>query len=786
MGPILTETTTRANIANDDVHHENTPKVISFVYDSFLRDIYQHASYNKKKHKASAGFAIYFIAIYESSCDCSADLLSKVEEAAELLEKHFQKFQDYTSLESPVTLPMVGEVDVRDAIKNSDLQALFDIDDLPVLKMVLVEQEQNESGKERGESESFSTEEGKYVPSDSNIHSLDYVGKTSTAQDIFETILHYWYRFVIAQETEFSAFDKMLQVNATLENEDVILNQMSGKPIFTVTSMQEMTSFLNLHDPYMFRPIHQDYFGMSPREEYFVHSLMKDALVNEPYYAFVQCRSYENSVLSDQTLSLYENYEELALLYIHRKDVAFFAYVSDHSCDWMIDDNDYHKMIQTDDPMENDSNGIVRILAISHHFNSTDVNVERNWIPQAYFHSSLFKKTYQPASTNDIMALNLTDFAIVHTTPSILWLDRKTTATIAFPTYREIHFVLFIDAHSPRRKDGSFDYDSKSFQQSKHAIDLLYHASQQHRSLRPLYDVVFLIVPSTDVQILKTFGVDIWSDMDRRCSERMTTKAKTECFVDDIPQLPSAMITSRRESSKYMKVYHLELDKKSLSNHHPLHLGKASIPTSNPLSAFLQTYFDNRNALKPTIKSEYIDISHGKPSSGIKIATANTFDSMVLSPNKHSIVYLYTPTCGHCKRFHIIWKNFSLMIDKMNWRNQLDVITMDISKNDLFVELSVDHVPSVLFFRRGAKDRPEEMILEEDAIEGRGDKRMDHNLGGLSDAKDIVEWVLRMLGSEELQEWKRQTLIQLEKEKHDDLEEQEVNYAKGDSRQKSR
>lgn len=797
------QTTSRTTITDDNNdHRQETFKVISFLYDSFLRDIHQHALVNKK-HK-NADFAIYFMVIYESSCDCSADLLRKVEHATELLGVHFEKFQEYTNTSSEsTTLPMVGKVDVRDAIKNNDVQTLFDVDELSVLKMVLVEYE-NKEHDEQGQNEpSFSTDKNEQpqgeevVPLDSNIYSLDCIGKTSTGQDIFETILHYWYRFVIAQETEFSTFEKMLQVNTTLEHEERILHQISGKPTFTVTSMEELSLFLNLHGRYMFRPSPQDLFGMSPREEYFVRSLMKDVIVQEPYYALVQCRSFDNAILSTQTLSLYENFEELALLYIHRKDVAFFTLFSDDSCDWMMDDNDDHHQAlyqNTDSLSKHDSNGMVRIVAIPPRSNST--NVERNWIPQAYFHPTLFPKTYQPASTNDIMAFNMTDFALVHTTPSILWLDRRTTATLAFPTYREIHFVLFIDAHTPRAKDGSFDYDSKSYHETKYAIDLFYLASQEHKSLRPLQDVVFLIVSSTDVQILKTFGVDIWSEMDRRCtSQRMTTKgqtAQTECIVEDIPQLPSAMITSRAESSKYMKVYHLDLDKQVLS--------KKKSESTNPLSTFLNTYFDNPNALKPTIKSETQVVSHDKKPpittlSGIKIATANTFESIFSSsPNMHSIVYLYTPTCGHCKRFHIIWKNFSQLIDKMNWKNLLHVITMDISKNDLFVDVSIDYVPAVLFFRKGAKDHPPvEMILEEDVIKGDAvgggegeEKRLDHNLGGLSDAKVIAEWVLKMLDKEELEEWKRQTLIQLEKEKYeDDLKGEEQRAKAGTSRSKT-
>jgi hypothetical protein len=528
-GPTIPkQTTSRSSITDDDNNdpYQETFKVISFLYDSFLTDIHQHALVNKK-HK-NADFAIYFMVIYESSCDCSVDLLRKVEHATELLGVHFEKFQEYTNTSSEsTTLPMVGKVDVRDAIKNNDLQALFDVDELPVLKMVLVEYENKEHDEQGQYEPPFSTDkneqpQGEEVTLDSNMfYSLDYIGKTSTGQDIFETILHYWYRFVIAQETEFSTFETiaMLQVNTTLEHEERILNQISGKPTFSVTSMEELSLFLNLHGRYMFRPSPQDLFGMSPREEYFVRSLMKDVIDQEPYYALVQCRSFDHAMLSTQTLSLYQDFEELALLYIHRKDVAFFTLLSDDSCDWMMmmDDNeDHHQTLyqNTDSLSKHDSNGMVRIVAIPPRSNST--NVERHWIPQAYFHPTLFPKTYQPASTNDIMAFNMTDFALVHTTPSMLWLDRRTTATLAFPTYREIHFVLFIDVHTPRAKDGSFDYDSKSYHETKTAIDLFYLASQQHKSLRPLTRCCILIVPSTDVQILKRLVVDIgqkWIDI---------------------------------------------------------------------------------------------------------------------------------------------------------------------------------------------------------------------------------------------------------------------------------
>jgi len=395
------------------------------------------------------------------------------------------------------------------------------------------------------------------------------------------------------------------------------------------------------------------------------------------------------------------------------------------------------------------ANRIVRALSIN------PTNYKVNWAHRVFFNPSL-RKWFQPASTSDILQFNMTDFTLVHTTPSMLWLDRYTTSSIAFPTYREIHLVLFIDAHSPRRKNGSFDYESKSYIESKRAIEILHDTTKQHREKSPLVDVVFIIVPSTDVQTLSTFGINIWSEIDYQCSIRQHTRNDTECIVDSIPSLPAAMITSRTESSNYMKVYHLSSDK----------LSTVSATKINPLTEFLDTYFEAPDLLQPTIRSESLS-SNGRPinatlSSGIKLATAKTFQSLVLTSQKHSIVYFYAPSCGHCKRFDTTWHNLSRLVTKMNWDSQLDVIKIDISRNDIFVDINVESIPAVFFFSKDMKDRPQEMMLEDDLLSKKANgenvkdrkERVENNLGGLSDATAIMKWVLEMLGSAELKSWK--------------------------------
>jgi len=205
-----------------------------------------------------------------------------------------------------------------------------------------------------------------------------------------------------------------------------------------------------------------------------------------------------------------------------------------------------------------------------------------------------------------------------------------------------------------------------------------------------------------------------------------------------------------------MKVYHLSSDE----------LGTVSATKVNPLTEFLDTYFDAPDLLQPTIRSESLS-SNGGPisstlSSGVKIATAKTFQSMVLSSQKHSIVYFYAPTCGHCKRFDTTWHKLSRLVTEMNWAGQLDVIKIDISRNDIFVDINIESIPAVHFFHKDMKDRPQELMLLDDLLSKMGNgenvkdrkERVDNNLGRLSDATTIMKWVLEMLGSEELISWR--------------------------------
>jgi len=606
----------------------------------------------------------------------------------------------------------VGKLNVRGA-KKEGLQSLFDVDETPLLKFVMVQHKEDNL-------DSASENENLDMDDDPGIYSLEYIGKQATAEDIFDSIMHYWYRLIVSEYTELSAIRKLLETPTEDTHEFVDL--IPARPLFSMSSMDELETFVHDHGSYLFSASPQELLGVSEREDRYIRDLMGDN-VNESHLAFVQCRTYEDYTPTNRTLSSFEEFDKVALLYLYRKDVAFFVIVSE-DCGWIQEERNDSDI---------DSNGIIRAFSVE----------TLLWVPGAVFNPSS-RGTFQPASTNETMTLNMTHFVIVQSTPSVMWLDRYTTATIAFPTYREKHCVLFIDVHSPRRQDGSFDYNSKAYLQSRHAISLLRQTYEKHRETRPFEDVVFMVVPSSAIQIMTTFGMDIWSEMDRECSDRVSDG---ECFVEDIPSLPAAMITSRRESSSFMNVYHLPSTDLIGSNN--------NLVSGGPLFEFLNSSFIE-GTLSPTIKSEQLSENENRTlSSGVQIVTADTFQQTVLdednSESKHSVVYFYTPTCGHCKRFDTTWHNLARLIRKMNWNTKIDVMKMDISKNDLHLDqVNIRYLPAVYFFSTGRKDSPQEMVLESDLEVGGGVS----NLGGVSDPMVVVRWMLNMLAGEELRDLK--------------------------------
>lgn len=739
--------------ANGSVQHEKSTHdtksaydehgVLSLNYHSFLEDITKDASLDDG---IGSSHTMYLLAVYNDNheCECSSNLLRKLEQTSKLLYTHFERFpaisdyEQYTKMKS-ISRPVVAKVNVYDAMKQDNLQRLFDITQPPHLKVVMYahvgRQRQRQNGGETSTDEDDTGEVRK-----PETYSFDYVGKDMTAQDIFQSVLHYYYRLLVAESTELSTIDEIINDDPSTDREDDIITLIPSRPLFTMPSLDSLKQFLHIHTPYIMSKVVQDFFGTSEREREYLQRLMRNVGAKDPFHIFVQCRDMNEAskhLIPENVQIAYDDYDQTALLYLYRRDVLFFTVIAE-SCDWIDEDG-------PDERIEGASkSGAIRELAM------TSIHPDIDWVPGSLFYPSN-SKTFYDVTEKEYWHLGQKEYALIQTTPSIVWLDRHTTTSMIFPIYRQIHFVLFLDLHTVRNADGSFDYSSTTFTESLRAIEMLHSLSVNHKKTTPSEDVVFIIVPSTEVEILKTFGIDIWSDLDHACND----SESSDCLIDTISSLPAAMITSRRENQYSTRVFHL-----------PSQNITSASKGDNPLQTFFDKYFHDPESLQPSIRKER---TFGKNnfnntlSSGVNIATSTTFNESVTISEKNCIVYFYSPTCGHCKRFDIVWRNFSKLIRKLQWENHIDVIQVDITQNDLFLDFEIASVPAVFFFPKGQNQNFQELLLESDLLMKQGsgqnekdrDNRVENNLGGFSDPTSILKWLLKMLSREELERLKK-------------------------------
>lgn len=634
---------------------------------------------------------LILLALHEPWCQQSKTMIQKLEQAAQRIQDKFDSFQ--FAIENHISPPVIGKMDTS-SLTNADLMEFFQLFDstdnaLPALKFVFIERhdgvpedyhgdidgdhhDDNDDINNYDYNETWRDEDRIRLDADETAERtiVDFVGESNTAEDIVATIMHYWYRFVISGYVS--------RENAKITESDV---DIPLRPIFTFSSLDSLSRFFGTHSD-VFNAAIQRLTSVSDREEKYIRKLLEVEKNQDPYLAFVQCRVTQSPSYHD-SINLHEQFDDLAQTYIHRRDVVFCV-VTSTNCDWI------RSSYMDDEPRD----GFIRVVKFD----------------QSSFNGDEPKWTYGNFYPNSYSELTMTQFVIVHSTPSVLWFDKTSSASLAFPIYRETHVVLFIDMHTPRLKDGSFIYSSSAYTQSKNAIMQLQKTAKNHQEESQYYyydDVVFLIVPSTETQLLNTFGIDIWSSLDDACKNG----TEKECYPEFLHPLPMAMITSRRENKDATSRYYLYSEELKRND------GR------NPIQKFLRDYF--AGSLVREIKSEPKS-AQTTLSSGVQVLTGNTFDELVMQNNKHSLVQFYAPYCGHCKRFNVIWHTLAQTIQKFNWNVIIDVMMIDITKNDVYHHMvDIHEIPAVYMFPKGKKDAPIEMKIEGD-----------------EDVDSILEWMI--------------------------------------------
>jgi len=287
-------------------------------------------------------------------------------------------------------------------------------------------------------------------------------------------------------------------------------------------------------------------------------------------------------------------------------------------------------------------------------------------------------------------------FAVEMTSPSIMFYDRFSVAPIAFPMYRKVHAVLFVRLD----KDDAISHK---------AIRSLRRACQKHKveSIAIKEDMVCLVVPETETRLLTYFDVDIWTPLDAKLSKRMPIQ----------PLLPVLLITDQRKEGHFIRYY--------LNATHLVKDINSSIPT------FLREF--QNGVLSPEIKSSQKPVRTNKQ--GVEIITGLSFSETVIARREnHTLLYLYSPTCGHCKRFSVLWNELSQIVRAVEW--DVDIMQMDITENEIRdARIAVDpaFLPAVYYFPAGSKEQAVPFDLED---------RFGDTVGRLRDPFDVLDWML--------------------------------------------
>ena len=96
----------------------------------------------------------------------------------------------------------------------------------------------------------------------------------------------------------------------------------------------------------------------------------------------------------------------------------------------------------------------------------------------------------------------------------------------------------------------------------------------------------------------------------------------------------------------------------------------------------------------------------------------------------------------HCKRFSIFWNELSSLVHAMNWSSVINVMKIDVSKNDVpHNKINAWDLPSVYYFPAGEKSDPIEMTPATNQ-NSNPQHDYDEGLGWVTSGYDLVKWMV--------------------------------------------
>lgn len=717
--------------------------------------------------QALAGGRLVLVIIFATWCDKSRNVLRQATRAARLLDDLFAS-DAFNSLigdlnldpSIPLSKPLIGVID-SDIAPPILIESLGGVTFYPAIKYVLTYPD-SKLYKDEGNSHSDDTV-------DDDIVMWDYIGQRESYNDLYESVLMYWYRYSLSYALEGN--HKQISSHDT---------RTPRYPVFSFGSANHLESFLLNHGEKLLRPAHprlrhqlkntllsevfEFYMGGKHRDiSGILHNLKSDVTYRneqcanmqlsdgdchpatettqeiDPFILLIQCRSTETAL--DNSLSQMANreFDELADEMSHRKDVAFFSLINQPVCNQWLGESSpksaiavfrarrfiSYSTIDSDENFESEQRS--NHFLFEPKFTRSIHGISTNWIeaiqstPHALYIPSMDSQTKMqsidkrkintllddPIEATEYVQSMMVQFVIAQTTPTVLWFDRHRTTQLAFPWYRKTHAVLVVDIglshqqmHTSTESSRIKNTDDKAdtlnepiwpsklnksvaaarlLEIQQKSIQLFYNAALHHRTEHPYDDVVFLIIPSSETRVLTKFGIDIWTHLDEKefpseqggekeseqhndsgyCSSRMESGGILPVMI-----LTDSSVRSRKQSNRY---YLCSDDIFATS----------SIPSRNggTMTEFLYSFLDDtigdpfiRSESTPYTNSYNAPWQYDKNQANVTVLTGNNFEALVMERREsHSMLLFQTFTCGHCKRFSVLWNEFSRLVQAMNW-----------------------------------------------------------------------------------------------------------------------